>query len=101
MATLEVSLVAHVDMDDLQRSQTVERYFYSGVASVWLLFHVTLLLFGDTDLFRSKWQTLAEAEAAKEAAFTVKGGAIARFEDGKLKWVNKPERLFVGSNVWQ
>lgn len=95
VATLEVSLAAHVDADDLRRFQTVERYFYSGVAGVWLLFHITILLFGNTDLFRTKWQTLAESEAAKEAAFTVKGGA--KLQDGK--WVNEAEQLFVGSNV--
>eukprot|EP01043_Picozoa_sp_COSAG02_P091163 COSAG02_NODE_27922_length_600_cov_0.824351_1_plen_67_part_01 len=64
VATLEVSLVAHVDADDQQKFQTVERYFYGSVAGVWLLLHVMIVMFGDTDLFRTRWQTLAEGEAA-------------------------------------
>ena len=95
LATLEISLVAHVDVDEIQRYQTVERYFYAVVGCVWLLVHVLLFSFGNTKIFRSSWQSLAELEAWKEGTFEVMGGAKLR--DGK--WVHDAEQLFVGHDA--
>ena len=84
--------MAHLNLEDLERTMMLERKFYGGVGVVWLLSHAMLLLLGNTSVFRSSWLSLAEMEVRKEKAFEVIG-------DAKLcngQWTPKIERLTVG-----